>query len=504
MGDQTTGAEERDAYASDTFPPYGEEVRRHMREPYGVGRLPAADGVGAAGSAACGDLVRVEVRLRGGVLAAARFQAYGCPATIAGASALVRRVEGRPLLEAAAVSEQSIADTLQLAPRKRRCSNLAVDALHAALEDAVARGVPLHPPGAGARLDPRMVLVGMSGGVDSSTAALELKRAGLGVVGVTFRLWSDPACASGRGCCSPETILAARRTAHALGLPHLTVDLSQPFRETVVETFVSEYACGRTPNPCVRCNAGLRFGALAALADRLGARWIATGHYARVSGDPPRLCRGADPAKDQSYVLAQVPPALLERARFPLGELTKAQTRARARAAGLAAHDSPESQEICFIPDNDYRRFLQERLGERPGAIVDQEGHVLGRHRGTYNFTVGQRRGLGVPAPAPLYVREILAAEDIVVVGPVDTLRVRTVVAEDVVIHRWPVPTRGTVQLRSSGRVFPAAVQFDPARSRAVFALQEEAPGVAPGQAAVFYQGDAVILAGTIVETAAR
>ncbi|MCL5942315.1 MAG: tRNA 2-thiouridine(34) synthase MnmA, partial [Actinobacteria bacterium] len=145
-----------------------------------------------------------------------------------------------------------------------------------------------------------------------------------------------------------------------------------------------------------------------------------------------------------------------------------------------------------------------ERLGERPGAIVDQEGHVLGRHRGTYNFTVGQRRGLGVPAPAPLYVREILAAEDIVVVGPVDTLRVRTVVAEDVVIHRWPVPTRGTVQLRSSGRVFPAAVRFDPARSRAVFALREEAPGVAPGQAAVFYQGDAVILAGTIVETAAR
>ncbi|MCZ7662000.1 MAG: tRNA 2-thiouridine(34) synthase MnmA [Thermoleophilia bacterium] len=475
-------------------------MRRHLAAPTGVGRLADPSGVGSAGSASCGDLVRIEIDVDRGILREARFQAYGCPATIAGASELIGRIEGRPVLEAAALSEASIARSLGLSARKRACSNLAVDALHGALEAATGR-YPALVPEQERGIDERGVLVGMSGGVDSATAALRLREAGYRVVGVTFRLWSDPTCASGRGCCSPETIQSARRTAHALGLPHLTVDLGARFVEEVVDPFVREYAAGRTPNPCVRCNAGLRFAELAGVADRLGLRWISTGHYARMAGVPPRLRRGLDQAKDQSYVLAQVHPRLLERARFPLGELTKAQTRALAREAGLDVHDSAESQEICFIPDNDYRRFLRERLGERPGAIVDLEGAEIGRHKGTYNYTVGQRRGLGIAAPEPLYVRATVPSERVVVVGSAEALQVATVVANEVVVHRHPIPYEGSLQLRSSGLVATAQVHFDESEGAATFALAAPMSGVAAGQAAVLYDRDAVVLAGTICAT---
>jgi tRNA-uridine 2-sulfurtransferase len=351
----------------------------------------------------------------------------------------------------------------------------------------------LIPPGEEAGV--RGVLVGMSGGVDSSVAALRLLEQGFYVVGVTFRLWSDPVCATGRTCCSPETIIEARRLAHRLGIPHLTVDLSPEFYREVVSHFVEEYAAARTPNPCVRCNSSLRFAELARLADRLGLAWVATGHYARLGDDGRRLERGRDPRKDQSYVLARVDPGLLTRARFPLGDLTKDQTRALARSAGLEVHDAPESQEICFIPDDDYRRFLRERLGERPGRLVDTEGAVVGQHRGFYNFTVGQRRGLGLAAPEPYYV--VALKEDDVVVGPAQATEVRRVWVQDLVLHRPQVPARAHIQVRSSGRPVPASNRLV-APDRLLVVLDEPIQGVAPGQTAVLYEGEAVAVAGVI------
>ena len=459
--------------------------------------MAAPDGCGDSGAASCGDQVHIEVSLRGGVLSDAGFLVFGCPAAIAGAEELVRRVRGRPFLQAAAVSEADIAHALSLDAAKRGCSNLAVDALHQALEDAWTRTDPSTP--LSATPDRQAVVVGMSGGVDSAVAALELSHQGYRVVGATFRLWTDPVCARGRTCCSPETIRAARGSAHRLGLPHLTIDIGPLFRERVVEDFVREYSLARTPNPCVRCNADLRFEMLAAVADRLGIHWIATGHYARLEGTPPRLQRGADRVKDQSYVLAQVPPSLLARTLFPIGAMNKETSRGRARDAGLSVHDAPESQEICFIPDDDYRRFLRERLGERPGRIVGLDGTVLGRHDGLYNFTIGQRKGLGVASTEPLYVTRLRTEDGSVVVGPGPMLRVRHVLVDRLVRHRADLPARGMLQIRSSGEAIPA--EFRDEGHRVFVTLAGGARGVAPGQAAVLYDGECVILAGTIAST---
>ena len=342
----------------------------------------------------------------------------------------------------------------------------------------------------------------MSGGVDSTVAAMELARKGFRVVGVTFRLWSDPVCATGRSCCSPEAILAARRAAHALGLPHLTVDLSERFCAEVVDYFVDEYRQARTPNPCVRCNAVLRFSALTAVADRLGLAYIATGHYARLTGEPPQLTRGADAHKDQSYVLAQVPPALLARARFPLGHLDKSETRALAKQAGLEVHDSPDSQEICFIPDDDYRRFLRVRLESNPGDIVDVEGRIRGQHAGLYNFTIGQRRGLGISGPHPLYVVALRSEERQVVVGPAEGTDVHEVCVGGVVRHGAdPAPWQSlTAQVRSTGGAVEVKCRVE--GDCLVLHLGAAVRGVAPGQTAVVYAGDRVVLAGTICDTA--
>lgn len=494
MSDALTDIHEVQARSA-TVRHYGARVMAHVVGPRGVGRLSSPDGVGTAGSPSCGDQVRIELNVEDGLVVAARFQAFGCPATIAGGSEVVSRVEGRTIVEAAQLSEAALADALELSSTKRACSNLAADALHAALENVTGRGLPLRS--ADTATEPEGVLVAMSGGVDSATAALILTGEGRRVIGVTFRFWSDPTCGPGGGCCSPETVVRARRAAHALGIPHFTVDVGGPFYRDVVEYFVREYSGGRTPNPCVRCNGSLRFGELVSLADRMGLGYVATGHYAQLVGKPPSLHRGADARKDQSYVLARVSPGLLPRIRFPLGDLSKIHVRVIARQAGLEAHDAVESQEICFIPDDDHRRFLRERLGDRPGDIIDPEGNVLGRHAGIYNFTVGQRKGLGVTGSQPLYVTALMSENNTVVAAPRPALAVDTIVADDVVRHVPDLPTDVWAQLRSSGG--PIRCELDDRGSSLVLRLVEPVAGVAPGQTAVVYSEAAVVAAGTIV-----
>ena len=345
--------------------------------------------------------------------------------------------------------------------------------------------------------DPQGVLIGLSGGVDSAVAALLLKQKGYRVTGVTFTLWTDPASHDDRACTTPAALEKARAVAEQLDLPHVTVDAAESFYSEVVRYFVDEYERGRTPNPCCKCNARVRFGLLRDVADGLGLARLATGHYARLLGDPPALARAVDRGKDQSYVLAEVPPELLASAVFPLGELTKAEVRRMARVAGLVVRDESESQEICFIPDNDHRRFLRERLGERPGAVVDDSGRELGRHGGTYNFTVGQRKGLGVAGAEPLYVVEVCAEGRRVVVGSNSDTAVGAVTIGAVVRHSAPAGTGTSVQLRSTGGAVPA-------RSAGPTSILLEAPavGIAPGQTAVLYEGDRVLLGGTVVSTA--
>jgi tRNA-specific 2-thiouridylase len=340
--------------------------------------------------------------------------------------------------------------------------------------------------------------VAMSGGVDSAVALVRARDSGRRPVGVTLRLWTDPAGPdTDRACCSPAAVVAARETCHALGLPHVTLDLREGFRRAVVAPFVNGYSQGETPNPCVRCNGSFRFAALLACARRLGAAKLLTGHYARLAEHRGRLllARAADPAKDQSYMLARLDPRLLPRVEFPLGEQGKEETRAEARAAGLAVAGRRESQEACFLAGADYRDFLARRgLEAREGPVVDEEGREVGRHTGIWRFTPGQRRGLGVAAGQPLYALRTDARTNTVVVGPRGALARTRVGARP---GRLYVPVeRVEAKLRYRSPAAPARVESDRGGFR--LTLDEAAYGVAVGQAAVLYEDDAVVGAGLI------
>jgi tRNA-specific 2-thiouridylase len=383
------------------------------------------------------------------------------------ADGLERPLRGLTLLEAAAVGGET----------------LAVDALAAAL-GSVFRAEPR----------PGRTVVAMSGGVDSAVALL---RAGPNAVGVTLRLWLDPNGPDAeRACCSPESVIAARETCHRLGLPHVTLDLREEFRRAVVTPFVRGYARGETPNPCIRCNGGFRFAELLAFARRAGCDRLATGHYARIDEHRGRLLlhRGADPAKDQSYMLARLDPAELGRVWFPLGEQDKAATRAEAEQAGLDVARRLESQEACFLAGDDYRAFLgRHGLAPQDGAIVDERGRELGRHEGFWRFTPGQRKGIGVSAERPLYVLGADAATNAVVVGPREALARRRVAASG---RLYSDVERADVKLRYRSPAVSARVSAKTGGFE--LELDEPAFGVAPGQAAVLYEGDAVVGCGLV------
>jgi tRNA-specific 2-thiouridylase len=389
---------------------------------------------------------------------------------------LLPRIVGLQPLEAAAV------------PGAR----LAADAVATALAPAVR-----------ARPSDRRVAVAMSGGVDSAVALLAALEAGLEPVGVTLRLWLDPAGPDAeRACCSPAAVVAARELCHSLGVPHVTLDLREGFHRAVVEPFVAAYERGDTPNPCIRCNANFRFAELLAFARRVGARRLATGHYARTAEHRGRLllARAADPRKDQSYMLGRLDPRRLERLWFPLGERTKDDVRAQARAAGLSVAGRAESQEACFLAGADYREFLVRRgLERREGVVLDLEGKVVGRHDGFWRYTPGQRRGIGVASSeGPLYAVATDAARNAVIVGPREALARGRVTARPGRLH---VPaSRVDAKLRYRSPAVPAEVIESTRGFR--LELHEPVYGVANGQAAVLYEGDAVVGAGAIAAAA--
>ncbi|MHA3701435.1 tRNA 2-thiouridine(34) synthase MnmA [Jatrophihabitans sp. YIM 134969] len=333
----------------------------------------------------------------------------------------------------------------------------------------------------------------MSGGVDSAVAAARAAEAGHDVTGVHLALSPSPAASrnGARGCCTLEDARDARRAADVIGIPFYVWDMAERFAADVVEDFVAEYEAGRTPNPCLRCNEKIKFAAVLDRAVALGFDGVVTGHHARVHDAV--LSRSADAAKDQSYVLAVCTVQQLSRAHFPLGDSTKDQVRAEAAARGLAVADKPDSHDICFIADGDTRGFLARRLGEAPGEIVDAEsGEVVGSHRGTHGFTIGQRRGLALdrsaPGGEPRYVLGLRPVDRTVVVGRRELLDVAVVTADRAVWGRGGAPSdsfRTRVQLRAHGMVSPATVTL---RDDLVEIVPDvPVRGVAAGQAAVFY-----------------
>jgi tRNA-uridine 2-sulfurtransferase len=482
-------------------------MRRELFEHY-LGdesrRGPVPDGAftGAAGGAACGDLSRISVTIEGERVASVSFDAEGCGATRAATAAVAEIVDGGPVLEAAGLGIDEVDEAIGgLTPAKRHAAQLATDALHRALASAAASSERLAPVGA------ERVAVAMSGGVDSAVAALLARERGAEVVGVTVKLWADPETDGAKACCSPEAVLGARGLAHSLGIPHFTLDLEEEFRRRVVGRFVSGYASGRTPNPCVLCNGEVRIAAMVDLAERLGASRLLTGHYARIveDTDGPLLAAAADGAKDQSYMLAALPPELLGRLGFPLTELTKPEVREIAARHGLAVARKPESQDLCFLSGQGKRRFLRRHGGLRDtaGSVLDSAGRAVGGHRGHHNFTVGQRRGIGVSAPEPLYVLATDAAANTVTVGTREELETRSVRIRDAVLHR-DGDRVDSVRLRYHSRALPASVG-DAGRGRheaLEVALGEEFAGASPGQTAVLMEGETIVGHGTIAAAA--
>ena len=498
----------------------GDESRR--------GAAAAGAFTGAAGGAACGDLSRISLLVEDERVASVTFDAEGCGATKAATAAVAEMVDGTPVLEAAAIDIDAVDAAIGgLTPAKRHAAQLATDALHRALSSAAAsrlslasapnagRDAATSPADDGRRIPPptptpcpgERVAVAMSGGVDSAVAALLERERGAEVVGVTVKLWADPETDGAKACCSPEAVLGARGLAHSLGIPHFTLDLEEDFRRRVVGRFIDGYAAGKTPNPCVLCNGEVRIAAMVDLAERLGADRLVTGHYARIveDADGPLLAGAADAAKDQSYMLAALPTELLARLSFPLTELTKPEVREIAARHDLPVARKAESQDLCFLAGQGKRGFLRRHGGlrDREGAVLDRSGSTVGRHRGHHNFTVGQRRGIGVSAPEPLYVLATDAAANTVTVGTRADLETRSVRVRDAVLHRDGARV-DSVRLRYHSRALPASVGGAGAGRHDALEIElgEEFLGASPGQTAVLMDGETIVGHGTIVGSA--
>jgi tRNA-uridine 2-sulfurtransferase len=469
----------------------------HLTSPQGEGHIPADAFTVTFGGGECCDEVTFSIQTDGTGVTDAGFSANGCGASHAAGSAAVTLVRGATLLDAARVGADEIAKELGgLSPAKQHAANVAADALARALGAAVrTRGALPGPAGPTAR----RTLVAMSGGVDSSVAALLCQRDGEALA-VTLELWADTENDAEKSCCSTSAVSQARALAHRLGLPHFTLDLRAEFRAGVVEPFMASYAAGDTPNPCIGCNGNVRLDAMLEFADRLGATSLATGHYARVEDGLLKLA--ADPAKDQTYMLAALSPESLARMRFPLGDYEKPQVREIAAQAGLPVASKVDSQDLCFLAGTSRARFL-ERHGElspRPGEVVDPEGLVLGEHPGHELFTVGQRRGLGVYSSEPLFVLDKDAVSNRVVVGPHERLLTDRVRVRGARLHRDGACV-DRVKLRYRSQALPARIADSaPAGRHRELMLELEQPvaGAAPGQLACLMNGDLIVGWGTI------
>ena len=354
----------------------------------------------------------------------------------------------------------------------------------------------------------KRALAGLSGGVDSSVAAALLIEQGFEVIGVTLKLYDygelgfDP---PDGGCCSLDLIDDARGACARMNIPHYVIDLRDNFRRDVIDDFIESYSRGRTPNPCVNCNTYIKWGEMLRTADKLGCDYIATGHYARVdnSGDPTRLLKSVDDSRDQSYALWGISREALKRTLFPLGEISKIKTREIARSLELRNAERPDSQEICFVPQNDYAYILRKKLGEdnpalKAGPIYDIDGNEVGRHKGIASYTIGQRRGLGISHETPLYVTRINTEDGSIVVGSEADLYARRFTADNLNIIADDLNSSGRIEAKIRYRHQPAPAELSLSDGVAEVVFDTPQRAITSGQSVVFYDGDRVLGGGVI------
>ena len=475
---------------------------RFFHKPQNVGPLPAPDTSGRAGGG-CGDLIEIQLAFDGPVVADAAFLAKGCPGAIAGAAATASLLVGKTIYEAASLGIADIKTELgDIPPERESCLYLSEAALATALEHYIGdASVKLPVTG--------MTAVAMSGGVDSSLTALRLLESGERLLGVTQRL-HDFGRSGRRSCCTAADLEDARAVAALGGFPHFVLDMRDEFTDKVIRPFCDAYVAGQTPNPCVDCNRRLRWKRLLEGVGRLGATSLATGHYARISDpDAGGRCvvkKALDPAKDQSYMFWAAPTAVLSRLLTPLGELTKEEVREAAAELCLPVAEKADSQDVCFVPDGDYAGFVSRETGHvsRPGPIVNADGARLGEHRGLIHYTIGQRRGLGVSAPKPLYVTGLDCRHNTVVVGERADLGVsRLTVYELNLIGEDSQESsfRAEVMLRYNGPSAAATIHRQE-NDWATIEFDRPFGPAAPGQSAVFYDGELLLGGGIIKGTA--
>ncbi len=462
----------------------------HLESPFGLGQLGQSGFRGSAGGALCGDLIdfRVEVTPEG--LVSAGFDAEGCGALTAAGSATATLVDGQDLLAAALVGIDAVSAELGgVSATKIHAVELAVDAFHRALGEA-ARQANL-PAVTGRKL------IAMSGGVDSAVAAL--LSGPEHSVGVTLELWRDGDTDAAASCCSHVAVRRARDMAHAMGIPHLTLDLREEFKAGVVDPWLNGYRTGTTPNPCVQCNGRVRIAPMVELADSLGASRLVTGHYARLVHDDPDapghavLREGRFDQKEQAYALSRVPQSVLDRLEFPLGDFEKSEVRAIAAKNSLEAANQPDSQDLCFLAGVGREQFLKKHGGvtDNPGDIIDRNGMKVGSHRGIHNHTLGQRRGLGIGGGEPLYVTGTDQAANTVFVGSREDIQGTEVTLEDVEL-KLPAERVSSARLRHHGTVGSATLETKP-DGKAVLRFDQPVEMVAPGQIACLMDGELIV-----------
>ncbi len=479
----------------------------HLKKPQNAGEISSPDATGIFSSNTCRNQIKLTAKINKNVISNIRFKTSGCSYTIAALSCLTVLVKNKDIFKSALLTEKELEKQLGKFPgEKKYVMDITINTLQNLISDYVSKP---HSENI-YRRNERMAAVAMSGGIDSSMAAKILKDKGWEVVGVTMKFlpdgfnWKDAA----KTCCSPKDIESARKVCLKLGIPHIVIDISKPFEEKIINPFCLEYQHGHTPNPCVDCNKYIKFGSLLEKIKILGAGFIATGHYCSIEKSPDtglfEVKKGTDKNKDQSYVFWRLNQAQLSQIKTPLGKLSKESIKKKSHKIFPFLRKKRESQDICFIPGNNYHSFLKLKLKNiKKGNITDTTGNTIGEHKGYPFYTIGQRKGLGISHSKPLYVKEIIPEKNLLVVGEEKDIKLKSLKIKDTNFIAGNSPDKrfnAMVKIRYNFSETPAEIIINSNKTAdIVFSRPQKA--ITPGQSAVFYIGSTLIGGGIIIKS---